>query len=1217
MFNTDLQERMDALFSRLIPPGRNLHVDNLTIDVGEMSFEALDRDLADKVLEKLEQEVALLILHDNAAVESGVVNEGNTLSRSYAALFEYFLLKGVLPWWAGSDGSDSPASVLEHLLTTSPEALRKMLVRVGDNGQVRRRLVYQFTEQEIRAVISVLEPSEASFIFDYQTRVVTIQKEVQLVKSEISVFEKAVWEFIITYLLVDRGSHFNRKEFIKGNLMRLAAHFNVTFSSLLSLFASVIVKNASEMMGVDSLQVLILEIAAEEEEPESVKRITAPAKNQLQKKKEEIQDHLDLVRYFLTFGSFPWWSSGVYHNELRNIVSSLLKQTPRTFELLIRNVGRTQYTRSLIVKTFEEPVLREILFAIEPENSEYIIDYIDEVKKSHQKNGPVKAQSSELTESVWEFILEYLLVDRGSEFNRRMFIESNIRMLSGRYNLSYVELLAFMVRSIAVDHHGSSRHLTLFHDLSTLYKLDLEGKPSGQDNGAYLVDTELAGSENRNAVNNVSRLNILYFWLRTGYMPWWAGRYYRYSPSLLIDEIVLQSPAEAIVFLKYAGLGLNTRKRLVYQVPYESIVKLFGLLPQGSVINQYSETLLSLLTNSKTVSYRNAAVNQRTVIFSLWDLLANKSYTDLDPREFVKSAFINLALWYQVPVPRFLKAVKADQSAVITQLFTDIHQEISKDQGGSHQSYNHDLLDEWGDSHSIEYVLSAYHQSTTTGTGHEVDGVKTAISILDYFLKNNRLPDYFNDYSQYAASSLIKQLMLLVYQNRPGQIGEFLKSDAYRGESLLRVSELFSSTGSIAETAVSRLFTVSMEQSIIRYIQQNGSPEHADRPLLELVDAYLKRTDDPGKVEFLKQLLKHKSVAMKLALLYTNETAYELIGNSYIRIGWGSGTTPFLKSFNSWLFTVIPAGLDRQRLDVLFRAFNFMMVGSGDIFTTLSRYLNQFFRFLYEQDYQLMLKISKPLHDALIADEKPNDPVVADTVPDMQREILPYINAQEMIGTVHSLLTDTLEPMKLDPETYESEQLRKEQEMMKMELERQQEEEKRRQELPPEFDKTYITNAGLVILHPFISTYFSRLNMLDKGDFISDEMRQRGVHLLQYLAYGTAKNEEQDLVLNKLLCGMPVEEPVLLEIVLTDDEKNLSAELLKVVVSQWDKMKNTSPEGFQASFLQREGALYLKEEQWNLTVEQRGYDVILNTLPWGIGMIKLPWMPDFITVEWM
>jgi hypothetical protein len=165
-------------------------------------------------------------------------------------------------------------------------------------------------------------------------------------------------------------------------------------------------------------------------------------------------------------------------------------------------------------------------------------------------------------------------------------------------------------------------------------------------------------------------------------------------------------------------------------------------------------------------------------------------------------------------------------------------------------------------------------------------------------------------------------------------------------------------------------------------------------------------------------------------------------------------------------------------------------------------------------------------------------------------------------------------------------------------------------------EKIYTRNAGLVLLNPFFTTYFTRLGMLENGQFINEEARSRAVHLLQYLVNGASDDPEPALVLNKILCNMPVQEPVIPRITLTEQEKIVSGELLKSVLSRWDKLKNTSVAGLQESFLQRDGALYFKDDAWRLKVEHRGYDVLLQTLPWSIGMIKTSWMNNVLYVEW-
>ncbi|MES1249908.1 MAG: contractile injection system tape measure protein, partial [Chitinophaga rupis] len=126
----------------------------------------------------------------------------------------------------------------------------------------------------------------------------------------------------------------------------------------------------------------------------------------------------------------------------------------------------------------------------------------------------------------------------------------------------------------------------------------------------------------------------------------------------------------------------------------------------------------------------------------------------------------------------------------------------------------------------------------------------------------------------------------------------------------------------------------------------------------------------------------------------------------------------------------------------------------------------------------------------------------------------------------------------------------------------------------------------------------------------------KAVHLLQYLVDGKEEHPEQELALNKILCGLPIDEPVPLYLSFTEQEKEVSAELLNVLRVQWEKLKNTSIEGVRVSFLQRQGALTETAEGWKLRVEQRAYDVLLQTLPWGLGMIRLSWMKKIIYTEW-
>lgn len=161
-----------------------------------------------------------------------------------------------------------------------------------------------------------------------------------------------------------------------------------------------------------------------------------------------------------------------------------------------------------------------------------------------------------------------------------------------------------------------------------------------------------------------------------------------------------------------------------------------------------------------------------------------------------------------------------------------------------------------------------------------------------------------------------------------------------------------------------------------------------------------------------------------------------------------------------------------------------------------------------------------------------------------------------------------------------------------------------------------INNAGLVLLHPFFYTYFNRLQLLQNGKFIDSQARQKAIRLLQLLVDGKTGHAEHELVLNKILCNYPLELPLEPDTVITDDEKALSEQLILAAIQQWEKMKNSSVESFRASFLQREGLVWQKDDAWFQRVTPRGYDIILQTLPWSYGMIRTSWTDKFFYTEW-
>lgn len=164
-----------------------------------------------------------------------------------------------------------------------------------------------------------------------------------------------------------------------------------------------------------------------------------------------------------------------------------------------------------------------------------------------------------------------------------------------------------------------------------------------------------------------------------------------------------------------------------------------------------------------------------------------------------------------------------------------------------------------------------------------------------------------------------------------------------------------------------------------------------------------------------------------------------------------------------------------------------------------------------------------------------------------------------------------------------------------------------------------VGNAGLCLLSPWFPRLFFMLGYINEGkrDLKDTISRLRAVFVIQYLANPEDKDyRESELTFNRLLVSLPAQIPLPKRMELTEEEKRTAGSMLEGVKANWDKMKGTSIDGFRKTFLIRNGQLEQQDERWLLTVENKAYDILLDTIPWGFRQIRFPWMKKYIQVSW-
>jgi hypothetical protein len=162
----------------------------------------------------------------------------------------------------------------------------------------------------------------------------------------------------------------------------------------------------------------------------------------------------------------------------------------------------------------------------------------------------------------------------------------------------------------------------------------------------------------------------------------------------------------------------------------------------------------------------------------------------------------------------------------------------------------------------------------------------------------------------------------------------------------------------------------------------------------------------------------------------------------------------------------------------------------------------------------------------------------------------------------------------------------------------------------------YVPLAGIVLVHPFLPAFFNRVGLTREEAFSDPDAQERAVHVLYFIATRQEHPNEQDLSVLKLLCGWELQAPIAKYIDLTANEKEQAEGMLQALIGQWSALEGSTTEELRGSFFIREGKLKTADLGWHLTVETKSYDVLMNTLSWGLSPIQYPWMEKMLWVDW-
>ncbi len=160
----------------------------------------------------------------------------------------------------------------------------------------------------------------------------------------------------------------------------------------------------------------------------------------------------------------------------------------------------------------------------------------------------------------------------------------------------------------------------------------------------------------------------------------------------------------------------------------------------------------------------------------------------------------------------------------------------------------------------------------------------------------------------------------------------------------------------------------------------------------------------------------------------------------------------------------------------------------------------------------------------------------------------------------------------------------------------------------------YADNAGVILLHPFFKTMLKKLELLEPNGLLVDP--EMTCHLLHYLATGEECAMEHEMTFEKFLCGLSEEDTLKRDLSLPEVVKEEADNVLKATLEHWKALKSNSIPFLQNGFLKRPAKILMEDQVMRITFERNAYDLLLDKLPWTIGMVKVPWREQLIFIEW-
>ncbi len=1136
-----------------------LHIDRLELDLGSLTEDEFYDQFPGRLEECLKEALRGLL--------SGAETAGVKRYTGSAACYEqliYYLVHGYMGWDCREWSFDLKQYLL-RILAEEAEKFRRFLLMEGGQERVRKRLVYRLDDGILEALVTLTVSREAAFINRYTGFVIQNYPRLHRYQVPRQDYRNTLWILVLTYIWSVNKGRINRKELVDYTLRKLAAHLGIGVLTLVGY----LMKGVEELLSGDVVRHELLEILEEIRYEEKVNCLVALQGDSSVQMVKEVPRGL-LKKVFVS-----------------SVDNGLFEKNPEGWpEELQRQLADT-VRRRILLQGLRETEIEWIVKILIPSDSEFIVNYA-RVLEAEKERGRYEGKAGDEFRYVkWDFIFGVLLERSFANLDRKQFVSGILHRLAAHYGLEYWSLLGYF-RQIPGELPGWLAgvlvELEEERNLSVWDQMKKTGRRLTEEEEKRVLGMLMRPLSCRRLLSQLNELEITNL----------VRRFLPQDPEFILEYAGrLTSAKDQGMFEGRAGSEFGLlRWEFIFQLALADTFnrKQFALRLLRELAAHYALEVKNLLRYF--YQYLAGLKGGKSVGFwetirDLW-MEAEQELVVLKTELRIENEWDErLAVLERYLLTGRMSGGERDMYVLFMELRDHVPKRLKNrldrmpggwlacdvEQSGAGVRFYAALLLWWLDGYSFvgneQTALQGMLQSALAGSGKaEVRELRCLLAcclegrevdfqkILD---GRKKIGFRFSE-----ADFLALWILLLDYRRK--EVADFLRNRKEEWKLLIF------SPSTESRTFRQKLWAMAeMDRGLADFLTEilevevpKGVPaaEGMDR---ECLWACLSAGRElPGQREQIEKWRTDRRSCLRVLRLLQGNPVYQKL----------------------WIERVGSIGL-RRLADELLRLEK--QVGLNwdkkEVWELLVKYtLPEYANLNVEELYLIFIRA---LSGKLTSREKER---VSQAV---MKEVTGFAFWKNALGRL---------PYVPGPSALE-----------------------KRRHLPSsgteeELMLIEVRNAGLVLFAPWMIQLFGRLNLLqeDKKAFASVDEQVRGAFILQALVDGTEIKdyEEHELFLNRLLVNLPVEEVLPSRIEWKDGEAELIGSLTENLRLSWPKMKNTSLEGLRHSFLQREGMLEEQEGEWKLTVHPKGLDVLLDSLPWGFSMVRLPWMDKILRVAW-